>query len=272
MGQTLTKIAYYGEDNNLTLYTIPTKNNFEKIHEFLESKIGLYEKFRFTGGKAFSLFKLFQQKLRKIESSLHNEFQANIIGIEFLYLLNKKEKLPNSLIVTIGTGTSIVLKTESFKHLGGSSLGGGLFMGLIILMCNIYDFEEAMSKAKKGNQYNIDLKVSDIYEPEDERIDSIFREYIASSFGKIDTDFDLNSIQNKDIINSIVFFIGDNIGRIALLMAENNNIDDIVFCGGFLRGNKPLKRILNLLCKIYKKRAIFLRNSEFCGAIGALLG
>jgi len=44
-----------------------------------------------------------------------------------------------------------------------------------------------------------------------------------------------------------------------------------VFCGGFLKENRILKKVLSLLCKVKNKKAIFLKNSEFCAAIGALL-
>ena len=186
-------------------------------------------------------------------------------------MLNKKKDLQDSLIITIGTGTSIILKKRTFKHLGGTALGGGLFMGLIKLLFNFNDFQEAMKLSTKGDRYNVDLKVSDIYEPEDDRVDSIFREFTAASFGKINDYFTMNSVQKEDIINSLINMIGENIGIIACQMAETNDIINLIFCGGFLRNNKVLKKMLSLLCKINNKKAIFLRNSEFCGAIGALL-
>ena len=269
MGQSLTKIAYLGEEDKLVLYLLQTKNNFEKIYEFLKSKKEVYKIFNFSGGKSFNLFKKFSNKS---ETNLIKEFQANVKGVESLYLLNKNKKLPNALIVTIGTGTSIILKKETFKHLGGTALGGGLFMGLIKLIFNMNDFQEAISMAKKGNRYNIDLKVSDIYDPKDDRVDLLFRELTAASFGKVENDFDFNSVRKEDIINSIISFIGENIGTIANLMAENNLMNNIIFCGGFLKENKILRNILTILCKFNKKKAIFLRNSEFTGAIGALLG
>lgn len=267
MGQSLTKIVYL-EGDNLYLNLISTKPNFEEIIEFLDSKKRFFKKFNFTGGKAFNLYNKYS---KEVETKLYNEFQANIRGVETLYLLNKEKDVPDSLIITIGTGTSIILKKKSFKHLGGTALGGGLFMGLIKLLFNFNDFQEAMKLSTKGDRYNVDLKVSDIYEPEDDRVDSIFREFTAASFGKINDNFTMNSVQKDDIINSLINMIGENIGIIACQMAETNDIINLVFCGGFLRNNKVLKKMLSLLCKVNNKKAIFLRNSEFCGAIGALL-
>ena len=199
-----------------------------------------------------------------------DEFEANLKGIEYLFQSNKKQPLPHSLIVTIGTGTSMVLKKENFSHLGGTALGGGFFMGLSKLLFNIDDYEEAIEITKKGNRYNVDLKVSDIYPPEDQRIKMLFREFTAASLGKIDLDFNRDNLKKEDLLNSIVCMIGENIGTLANLMADNNDILNIFFCGGFLRENRIARKILSLISKVHKKKAIFLNNSEFCGAIGAL--
>ena len=56
----------------------------------------------------------------------------------------------------------MVLKTDSFKHLGGSAMGGSFFMALMKTLFKITDYEEAINLAQKGNRYNVDLKVSDI--------------------------------------------------------------------------------------------------------------
>ena len=53
-------------------------------------------------------------------------------------------------------------------------------------------------------------------------------------------------------------------------MADKNKISSIVFCGGFLKENKIAIKILSLMCRVNQKKAIFLKNSEFSAAIGAL--
>ncbi len=143
-------------------------------------------------------------------------------------------------------------------------------MGLIKTIFNLDNFQQVINLAKKGNRYNVDLKVSDIYHSDDKRIDLLFREFTAASLGKINENYDLKSLNQKDFINSIICLIGKNLGTMANIMADNNNVTEIVFCGGFLKKNKILKKILSLLCKVNKKNGIFLKNSEFCAAIGAL--
>jgi len=268
MGQSLTKIASV-ENEELCLSLIPTQANLKLINEFLDSKKEKYDKFNFTGGKAYKLYEKFSKELNV---NLIDEFQTIVKGTECVFLLENNKDLSASLIVTIGTGTSIILKSEEFfKHLGGSALGGGFFIGIFKIFYDSTDFQEALNLAKTGNRYNIDLKVSDIYDPKDNRIDLLFREFTAASFGKIDNSFNLQSMKKEDLLNSVVCLIGENIGTMACLMAENNKVENLVFSGGFMKNNKILKQILSLISKVNKKNAIFLRNSEYCGAIGALL-
>ena len=264
MGQTLTKIALV-EGNNLNLLIMPTPADFQEIKTFLMSKKEEYNKFTFTGGKAFSLNKEFS---KEVESKLLNEFEANSKGIELLYMLNKKKELPPSLVVSIGTGTSIVLKKESFQHLGGTALGGGFFMGLLKLVFNEINYKESVEAANKGDRYGIDLKVSDIYDIDDNRVDSIFREFTAASFGKVE---DIKSVKKEDLIHSVISLIAENIGMLASFLADKENVKDIVFCGGFTIDNKILKKAISRICMFQQKKAVFLRDAEFMGAIGALL-
>ncbi|MFX0041076.1 MAG: hypothetical protein ACFFAB_17185 [Candidatus Heimdallarchaeota archaeon] len=267
MGQTLSKFAYL-EGHELILNYFPTHSSFSAIQKFLKSKKDQFTLFNFTGGKSFDLYK---EYCKDFEAKLINEFEANVKGIEFLHSLEKHKTLTNSLIVTIGTGTSIVLKNDDIVHLGGSALGGGFFMGIIKLIFAMSDFHEAVNLATKGNRYNVDLKVSDIYSPKDNRISPLFREFTAASLGKIGDNFNRMSLKKEDFINSIICMIGENIGTIATSMAVNNEITDIVFSGGFLIENKILQKILSVLCRVRNKKAIFLKNSEFSAAIGALL-
>jgi len=267
IGQSLTKVVYR-KGNEIVLSMSQTGSDFREIIEFLDFNRKNFKVINFTGGKAFSLYKKYSNETK---TNLINEFEANIEGLEFLYKHYKNKALPASIVVTIGTGTSIVLKSDNVEHIGGSAMGGGLFMGLIKLLFNMDDYFEAIDLARKGNRFNIDLKVADIYDVEDTRVDKLFREFTAASLGKIKNDFDIKSLKKEDLINSLIGIIGENIGTIATLMAEKYNVKNIVFCGGFLMGNKIVKQILSLLCKFKRKKPVFIENSEYSGAIGALL-
>jgi len=267
MGQSLSKIVFL-ETNELTLTSFPTQSSIQDIKVLLNSKRDQIDIFNFTGGSSFELYTEYSKNHK---SNLINEFEANVKGVEILHKLEKNKELPRSLIITIGTGTSIVLKDDSIKHLGGSALGGGFFMGLVKSIFDLDDFYKAISIAQKGNRYNVDLKVSDIYHPDDKRVGLLFREFTAASLGKINEKFNIKSLSQEDFINSIICLIGENLAIIANSMADNNDVKNIVFCGGFIKENKILRKILSLICKVNKKKGIFLKNSEFCAAIGALL-
>ena len=268
IGQSLTKIAYLKE-NELILKVLPTTSDFSRIDEFIETNKNQHKRINFTGGKAYIPYKKYSNEF---QTNIYSEFDAIIRGIELLYEHAKNKPMPPSIVVTLGTGTSIILKTGNIKHLGGSAMGGGFFMGLIRLLFNntITDYSEAISYANKGNRYQVDLKVGDIYDIEDNRVDKLFREFTAAAFGKINENVNVNSTNKEDIILSLIGSIGENIGTIATLTAEIYGFKHIFFCGGFLIENKPLKQIISLLCKFKRIKPIFLDNSVFAGATGAL--
>lgn len=267
VGYSLSKIAFVDE-NDLILSIFPTKRSSTIISEYLEKNTSNFEIVNLTGGKAYDFFKKYEQFY---QCKLIDEFEANVKGMEFIFQKKKKKPLPPSLIVMIGTGTSFVLKKETFTHIGGTALGGGFFMGISKLLYDIDDYHKAIELAKKGNRYNIDLKVNDIYSSNDKRVSEIFREFTASSFGKIDSELNSESIRVEDILNSIINLIGENIGLLTAFNAQNHDINFIVYGGGFTIQNDVLNKILKIISKYNGLRSIFLKNSEYCGAIGALL-
>ena len=267
LGQTLTKITYCIE-KQLLMYVHPTDNKSTYLKDFLKQNNLEGKKINITGGKGYE----FQKMLDKINDfSLFGEFEANVKGIEFLYRIKKHKTIPPCLITTIGTGTSMILKKEQYEHIGGTALGGGFFMALIKLLYNMENFDEAILLAAKGNRFKVDLKVADIYSPEDTRVDALFREFTAASLGKIGAPFNSTDYEKADLLNSLICLIGENIGTIAIERANFHDIKDLVFCGGFLNYNKPMQKMLSQMCLFNKKKAIFLEYSMFAGALGMLL-
>ena len=267
LGQTLTKIAYMDKDD-LYLSIHPTQDNYDYIKNYLVDNNLTDMKLNLTGGKAY----YFQEQLfQSYKSSIFNEFEANVNGIDILFNLKKSKNFPNALIITIGTGSSIILKKESYEHIGGSALGGGFFMALLKLLYNITSFDEAIELAQQGNRYKVDLKVADIYSPEDQRISAIFREFTAASLGKINNQGKVENYDSQDLLNSLICMIGENVGSIAIEKAIYHKVKYLIFCGGFVSNNKPLKQTLTMLCTINQKKAMFLNHSIFAGAIGTLI-
>lgn len=267
LGQTLTKITYCFE-KQLFMYVHPTEKKSAYLKDFLTQNQLDGKKINITGGKGYEFQKIFDENY---DFSLFGEFEANVKGIEFLYRMKKHKTLQSCLITTIGTGTSMIIKKEQYQHIGGSALGGGFFMALIKLLYNIDNFDDAIILATKGNRFNVDLKVADIYSPEDTRVDALFREFTAASLGKVGAPLNSTDYEKADLLNSLICSIGENIGTIAIERANLHDIKDLVFCGGFLNYNKPMQKILSQMCMFNKKKGIFLEHSMFAGALGMLL-
>jgi len=261
-GASLTKIAYI-KDNKLAFLSIPT--NYEKIINFLNENQGF--KVNLTGGKAF---KIYTEFCKDNQFQLIDEFKAQVQGIDLLFNLNQKKMPLETLFVSVGTGTSILfIKQTEFERVGGSALGGGAFMGLIKLLYNIDEFDEAMNLAKQGNPYNVDLKVADIYDKEDQRINPLFRQFTASSLGKIAL-FENTEYKKEDLINSIISLISENISSQLILYAQNRNLRNIIFTGGFLKNNTIFKQMASIMCRMNKIKTYFLKFNEMVSALGAL--
>ncbi len=267
IGQSLTKLAYYN-GNEFWLLMKKTDDKIDAMLEEIHNNLERIKSIHFTGGRAFPLYKKYAQDYN---TTILDEFEANMNGIAFLYKWEKKRDVLSSLIVTIGTGTSIILKDKTFEHIGGTAMGGGMFMALMKLLYKMDDYQAIIELASKGNRYNVDLKVSDIYPIDDNRIDDLFREYTAASLGKISNRQNVELLNKEDVIQSILCIIGENIGMISSQLADIYSIQEIIFCGGLLIDNKILKNMLSMMSKLRNKKAIFLKNSEFAGAIGALL-
>ena len=267
LGQTLTKISYY-DNEQLVLLLHPTIITYDFLFQFLEQNGFSKKKVNLTGGKGYDFYKMIE---KKYNTSIFGEFEANVSGIEFLYHLKNKKVLPDCLIITIGTGTSMILRKEKYEHISGSALGGGFFMALIKLLYEMDNFNEGITLASKGNRYNVDLKVADIYSPDDNRVSSLFRQFTAASLGKISSTFKFGDYQKADLLNSLICMIGENVGTIAIEKAKSHKIENLVFCGGFMVNNKTIQKLLSLLCTFNQMKPIFLEHSVFSGALGILL-
>ncbi|MCM3091608.1 MULTISPECIES: type II pantothenate kinase [unclassified Cytobacillus] len=212
-----------------------------------------------TGGKAEYLKKEFFQNALIVP-----EFESCGIGTSFLM---KQDGLSHksSLLINIGTGTSIFLKKDgNFTRLSGSGIGGGTFMGLGRLLTGENDFVKLVSLAKCGNAESADLLVKDIYEPFDAPIEGSLT---ASNFGKIKDD----QVSKEDKAASLTKMIAETIVLLSSQAADQHQIDCIIYIGSTLRHNAPLKDLLEKYTAMLGKNSVFNQNGEFCGAAGAML-
>ena len=90
------------------------------------------------------------------------------------------------LLVNIGSGVSMVKVSgpKQYDRVGGTSLGGGTFWGLLSLLTGARTFDDMLAMAEKGDNSAVDMLVGDIYGTDYGKI-GLKSNTIASSFGKV---------------------------------------------------------------------------------------
>ncbi|VDD93063.1 unnamed protein product [Enterobius vermicularis] len=187
----------------------------------------------------------------------------------------KKDGLQYPYIVcNIGSGVSVlaVRGHDDFVRVSGSSIGGGFFQGLCVIMCGSETFENSIELASKGDNKNVDKLVKDIYGADYEQA-GLPGDIVAASFGKIGSKKDLVNIRKEDLARSALVTTTNNIGSIAFGAAMSYRIDRIVFVGNFLRVNPIAARLLSNAMTFWSKgtkKALFLNHEGYFGAVGCL--
>lgn len=260
-GGTLTKIAYFNEDNEL---------HFKKFYSHEQNKIQKWlnknkyiNRLSLTGGKAEQLQTLF---LEKYTIEYVAEFDATLAGVHYL-INNGNDSINNFVLTNIGTGTSIhYVHNKNYIRAGGTGIGGGTIMGLSKLLANIDRFEEVIQQTKLGSRQNLDITVGDIYNGVLSPIDSSLT---ASNFGKAAmSEADYNK---SDLIATLQGLVGEVVTALSLQFAEAKDMDHIVYIGSTLSNNTHLQEIIGSYTLYQNKKPIFLEDHGFSGAIGALL-
>lgn len=195
-----------------------------------------------------------------------DEFAATTTGAAFLLGEEAKQSRKPSILVNIGTGTSIhLLKEDAAERIIGTGVGGGTLLGLAYLLFGIDNFKDIVSLAEKGNRSEMDLQVKDIYEPLEPPIPGHFT---ASNFGKA---AGLRSAKKEDVMASLTGMIAENVMLMAVQAAGIHQVKDIVYIGGAVAGNQPLQHMLLEATEAFGCQPVFLEKGEYSGAVGALL-
>mgnify|MGYP003418722929 FL=1 len=261
-GGTLTKLAYINQEGELTLEVFPS-NDMDLVRGWLErhphvNEIGV------TGGRT--------EQLREVLNPMTSiryivEFEATIKGVSYL---KKKEghQIEKSIITNIGTGTSIhYMEGDSHARVSGTGIGGGTLVGLAALLTGITNFDEIKSLATKGDRSSIDLLVKDIYQGMDTPIDG---NLTASNFGKIGITQLINH-PHEDVLATVQGLVGEVITTLSIQVAQERKVENIVYIGSTLTDNENLKNVISHYTNLKKHTPVFVENSGFSGAIGALL-
>ncbi|KAI6220366.1 Pantothenate kinase 1 [Aphelenchoides fujianensis] len=178
------------------------------------------------------------------------------------------------VLVNIGSGVSMIVVRgkNNFQRVSGSSIGGGFFHGLCALLCQVTSFEEAIELATRGDNHNVDKLVKDIYGSGYDSV-GLPEETVAASFGKAISAEGQAAMSREDLARSALVTTANNIGSIALNVANQHKVDRIVFVGNFLRVNPLAARLLASAMEFWskgQKKALFLKHEGYFGAMGCL--
>jgi type II pantothenate kinase len=227
----------------------------ERVQRLAPRSLGL------TGAGAGELARLLPGDAVRV-----TEFSAWGAGVRRLLAAQRPDVTEPYLLVSLGTGTSVLLAQGlAVSRVGGTALGGGTLMGLGGLLLGGAPFGEIIELAAKGDRRRVDLLVSDIYRPGEI---ALAGDATASNFGK--PSIHAGPPAREDVANAIMGLVGENVALICTGLAAAHGVRRIVYGGSTLRGNQALRLVLTLITAAFGRDPLFLEEGEFAGALGAL--
>ena len=257
-GLTNTDVVITKFDEN-QFHSFPTMEiNDEFISHIFDSiniKVSQVSQIAVTGGKSSDL----NDKFNNIPVKKVNEVDAIGSGAIALYDIETRP----FVAVSAGTGTACVyFDGKKFNHLGGISVGGGTFQGLLKHLIKIKDEQDIEKLAASGDRKQLDLLIGDVVN----EIGSLHPEVTASNFAKARN---LENLSQNDIAASISNMIGEVIGTISYLNALLCNENEVFFLGRVTL-NDIVKSGVEDRLKLANVRGLFKQNREYGNVLGAL--
>jgi len=190
-----------------------------------------------------------------------SEFDAWGRGAELVAAAEGTALPPDYLLVSLGTGTSILrVRNGRVERVGGTALGGGTMVGLGRLLFGLESFADVAALAASGDRRHVDLLVGDVYRG---TASSIASQLTAASFAKLD------SLAGPDVAHALMGLVAENVVLIAGALARGAGVETIVFCGSTLTGNPALRDIVGEITTFFGNRPLFLAGGAYAGAVGA---
>jgi len=213
---------------------------------------------------------------------------ADVVGAERERLETRAEPLFREpfVLVNVGSGVSFVdcdLATGTCARVGGSSIGGGTFHGLVSLLTGENDFDRAIEEASRGDSTKVDLLVGDIYGDAGATSLSLRASILASSFGRVATSRAARErVTHGDLALALLMMLGLNLSAMACLHARLLGRKTIFFTGNFFGVSDLHRRPFNLAVRVFAYgvsfwsgdavRALFLRAYGDLGSVGTIYG
>lgn len=224
-----------------------------------------------TGGGAARLAPLLGCPTRET-----SEFEAWGVGAGELLADARGAPEPGTrfLLVSLGTGTSILLVEDSkATRIGGTALGGGALVGIGGALTGA-GFKQLCELAVQGDSGVVDLRVSDIYGPD--RI-PLAGDLTAASFGKLALEYaqgrpvEPDERERAHRAAAVMRLVGENVALICAGLAAASGARHVVYGGSTLRGNPRLVEVLGEVTTLCGLQSCFLPHGGFAGAVGALV-
>lgn len=192
-----------------------------------------------------------------LPTSKSEEFVADGLGARY------ESKLNNMIVVSMGTGTSLVKCIgEDICHIGGLGIGGGTLAGLSRIMLKTDDIKLISNLAKDGDVSKINLLIGDISA---KPLPGLPMNAVASLFSNAKTN-----ANREDIAKGLIWMVLQCIGSATILSSLNSGVKDFVLIGNLTL--LPLcQEVYPAMEKLYGVRFHIPKYSEFCTAIGAAL-
>ena len=169
-------------------------------------------------------------------------------------------KIDDTVVVSIGTGTSLVLSKDSkYTHIGGSGVGSGTLRGLSKKMFGILDLCELFKLAETGNRLTVDITIGDLFSG----LDTLPLDLTASNLAKCRDDA-TDSDWAYAVINTVMEVAGSH----AALACNGYGVKNVVITGGISQ-TKIAKAVYDNFTKLYKLNYVIPEHSGYATAIGA---
>ncbi|MEA4896053.1 MAG: hypothetical protein VB064_12465 [Oscillospiraceae bacterium] len=168
--------------------------------------------------------------------------------------------LDDAVIVSIGTGTSLVLaRNGSFTHIGGTGVGSGTLRGISKKMFGTTDLRELFELAGNGNRLTVDITIGDLFSG----TDTLPLDLTASNLAKAEDD-----ATKADWAMAIVNTVMEVAGSHAALACNGYNVKNVVMTGGITQTGIA-KIVYDGFTRLYRLNYVIPEFSGCATAIGA---
>ncbi|MGH7635758.1 MAG: hypothetical protein ACRENC_18675, partial [Gemmatimonadaceae bacterium] len=174
------------------------------------------------------------------------------------------------VLALVGTGTAFAMVRDgTAKHLGGTALGGGSFVGIARRIDPALDYATMIARAEGGDRRGVDVMVSDAYPGGIGRIGPELTAAHLGKLGAVSAGGDAGEAGIDDVLAGLLNLHGENIAQIAASRARIAQLTHVVLAGGFVHNNPALVRSLEAMISRFGVQVELVPWPGFAGTVGA---